>query len=214
MSQVPDRNAPGDGQAYPPPQYGQGSPPPQYGQGGPQTQYGQGNSQTQYGQGSPPPQYGQGNPQAMMASTPAYGMPGMSVPPGMYYDPESGLILPKGTTLASHGLRIGAYFLAGLLWIVTLFIGYVIWGAITWRDGRTPTQQLLGMRCWKPQTMTTATWGTMLLRGLSMAVIDGIAFGGLVSFVMFLVNKDRRTLYDHISGVVVLHDPNKVLSPV
>jgi len=196
MSQVPGWNAPGDGQAFPPPQYGQG------------------NQQAEYQQGNPQAQYGQGNPQAMMASTPAYGMPGMSVPSGMYYDPESALTLPNGTTLASPGLRIGAYFLAGLLWIVTLFIGYLIWGAITWRDGRTPTQQLLGMRCWKPQTRTTATWGTMLLRGLSMAVIDGIAFGGLVSFVMFLVNKDRRTLYDHISGVVVLHDPNKVLSPV
>jgi hypothetical protein len=44
-------------------------------------------------------------------------------------------------------------------------------------------------------------------------VIDYIALGGLVSFVMMLVNKDRRTLYDHISGIVLLQDPNKVLAP-
>jgi uncharacterized RDD family membrane protein YckC len=160
------------------------------------------------------PPAGQAYPQGGMMPAPGYVMPGMPVmptPPGMYYDAASGLTLPNGTQLASPGLRIGAYFLAGLLWIITLFIGYAIWGLITWGDGRTPTQQVLGMRCWKPQTGTNATWGTMFLRGLSMAVIDEIAFGGLVSFVMFLVNRDRRTLYDHISGVVVLHDPNKVL---
>jgi uncharacterized RDD family membrane protein YckC len=193
MSQVSDWNTPGGGQATPPPQYGQ-----------PQPQYGQ-----------PPPQYGQANPQAMMAPA-GYGMPGTApqVSPGMYYDQASGLTLPNGTTLASPGLRIGAYFLAGVLWTVTLFIGYAIWGLITWGEGRTPTQQLLGLRCWKLQERAPASWGTMFLRGLGMAILDYIAFGGLVSFVMFLVNKDRRTLYDHLSGVVVLHDPNKVLSPV
>jgi uncharacterized RDD family membrane protein YckC len=59
--------------------------------------------------------------------------------------------------------------------------------------------------------MQTATWGTMFLRGLCQWILDGIALGGLISFVMFLVNKDRRTLYDHVGGVVVLHDPNKAL---
>lgn len=153
------------------------------------------------------PPASQGYPQGGMTPAPGYGIPAMSVPQGMYYDAASGLTLPIGTQLASRGRRIGAYFLAGLLWTVTLVIGYAIWGLITWGDGRTPTQQLLGMRCWKPQTGTTATWGTMFLRGLSMAVLDSVAFGGLVSFVMFLVNRDRRTLYDHIAGVVVLHEP-------
>jgi uncharacterized RDD family membrane protein YckC len=149
-----------------------------------------------------------------IAPAPGLMMPGMAVAPvpdGMYYDAATGLTLPNGTELASHGRRIGAYFLAGLLWIVTLVIGYAIWGLITWGKGRTPTQQLLHMRCWKVREMTTASWGTMFLRGLCMWLLDGIAFGGLVSFVMFLVNKDRRTLYDLVSGVVVIHDPNDVL---
>ncbi len=93
-----------------------------------------------------------------------------------------------------------------------MFIGYAIWGLFTWKDGRTPVQQVLGMRCWKPQEMVNASWGTMLLRGVCQWVLDGIALGGLISFVMFLVGRDRRTLYDHISSVVVLHDPNEVLS--
>lgn len=147
---------------------------------------------------------------------PAPGMmaPGMAmapVPAGLYYDAATGLTLPNGTELASHGRRVGAYFFAALLWVVTLFIGYAIWGLVTWGKGRTPVQQLLHMRCWKVREMTTASWGTMFLRGLCMWVLDGFALGGLVSFVMFLVNKDRRTLYDLVSGVVVLHDPNDVL---
>jgi uncharacterized RDD family membrane protein YckC len=154
-----------------------------------------------------------GYPQGGLPPAPAVAVPGMGmpVPMGMYYDEASGLTLPNGTELASHGRRIGAYFLAALLWIVTLFIGYAIWGLITWSDGRTPVQQVLGMRCWKPQEMANATWGTMFLRGVCQWILDGIALGGLISFVMFLVGRDRRTLYDHISTVVVLHDPNKVL---
>ncbi len=147
------------------------------------------------------------------------GLPGLTppgmlvapVPAGMYYDARAMLTLPNGTELASHGRRVGAYFLASLLWIVTLVIGYAIWGLITWGKGRTPVQQLLHMRCWNTREMTIASWPTMFLRGLVMAA-EGSVLGGVVSFVMFLVNKDRRTLYDLLSGVVVLHDPNDVLN--
>ena len=41
----------------------------------------------------------------------------------MYFDPASGVLLPEGVVLASVGRRIGAWFLAIPLVIVTLFIG-------------------------------------------------------------------------------------------
>jgi uncharacterized RDD family membrane protein YckC len=145
---------------------------------------------------------------------PAPPVPGyQAVPPGLFFDQVTGLTIPQGTQVASVGIRVGAFFLAPLLTLVTLGIGYMIWGLITWANGQTPTQQVLGIRCWKPQEGVTANWGTMFLWGLSRSVIDSIAFGGLVSFVMMLANKDRRTLYDHISSVVLLQDPNKVLAP-
>jgi len=145
---------------------------------------------------------------------PAPPAPGyQAVPAGMFFDQATGLTIPQGTQVASVGIRVGAFFLSGLLSLVTLGIGYMIWGIITWANGQTPTQQVLGIRCWKPQEGVTANWGTMFLWGLSRSVIDSIAFGGLVSLVMMLANKDRRTLYDHISGVVLLQDPNKVLAP-
>jgi uncharacterized RDD family membrane protein YckC len=193
MSQVPDWNAPGAGQPTPPPQYGQA-----------------------YQQA---PQYGQVNQQGMMMPAPGYGMPGTGaapVPAGLYYDQLSGVLLPNGTQLASVGRRIGSYFLAGLLIIVTLGIGYLIWGAISWSKGQTPTQQLLGMQTWKPQTRTNATWGEQFLREVSR-LLYAIPFIGwivaIVSFFMFLSNKEHQAIHDQIGGTIVLHDPNRVLQP-
>ena len=74
-----------------------------------------------------------------------------AAPPGMYFDQVSGLNLPEGTELATVGRRIGSWFLAIPLAIVTLGIGYVIWGVIVWGRGQTPTQQVLGMRTWHPE---------------------------------------------------------------
>jgi uncharacterized RDD family membrane protein YckC len=53
----------------------------------------------------------------------------------------------------------------------------------------------------------------MALREIIGRIVENIAFGGLVSFIMMLASRDRRTLYDHIGGVIVLHDPDKVLQP-
>jgi hypothetical protein len=63
-----------------------------------------------------------------------YGQP-MTAPPGMYFDPASNLMLPQGVVLASVGRRIGAWALGVVLAIVTLGIGYIIWGAILWSKG-------------------------------------------------------------------------------
>ena len=150
----------------------------------------------------------------------AYGMPGMAppmpVPPGFYYDQLSGLVLPDGTQVASVGRRIGSYFLAALLSIVTLGIGYLIWGAITWSKGQTPTQSLLGMQTWKPQTRAITSWGEQFLRELSRLIYAIPLIGwiiAIVSFFQFVSGREHRTLHDSMGGTVVLYDPNKVLQP-
>ena len=57
------------------------------------------------------------------------------VPPGMYFDPGSGVVLPEGVRLASRG-RLGAAFcLAIPLFAVTLGVGYIIWGVVSWGRG-------------------------------------------------------------------------------
>jgi uncharacterized RDD family membrane protein YckC len=140
-----------------------------------------------------------------------YGVP--APPPGMYYDAESGLTLPQGVQLAGHGRRIGAYFLAIPLAIVTLVIGYIIWGLIVWSRGQTPALQVLGMRCWRPETRRVPGFWWMALREIVGRIIDGILsiITELTSFILFLTTKERKALHDYVAGTVVLHDPDKVL---
>ena len=72
-------------------------------------------------------------------------------------------------------------------------------------------QQCLGLQTWKPREQVNATWGTMFLRELAWLVLGVIPFAQLVSFIIFLSNKEHRTLDDSIASTIVLHDPNKVL---
>jgi uncharacterized RDD family membrane protein YckC len=159
---------------------------------------------------------GQAYPQAAVAPLNAYGAPGMA--PGMpgargfYRDESSGMTLPEGTTRASVGQRVGAYFLGMLLCIVTLSIGYVIWGLISWSKGQTPAQQVLNLQTWKLGTQTNATWGTMFLRGLCWEIC-GIPFLAVISLWTFFWGREHRPLHDMFASTVVLHDPNKVLRP-
>jgi uncharacterized RDD family membrane protein YckC len=140
--------------------------------------------------------------------------PTAMVPPGMHVDPVSGLFLPDGVELASIGRRVGAWFLAIPLAIVTLGIGYIIWGLIVWGRGQTPALQVLGMRCWRPETGRTATWGWMALREVVGRIAEGILsiITLLVSFILMCTGKERKTIHDYIAGTVVLRDPNNVLA--
>src|SRR5579875_2342454 len=169
---------PGDqGYAQPAPGYGQGA--PDYGQG-----YGQGGpgyASAQPGYGPSPQDYQQYAP--MPPAAPGYGQ--VAVPPGMYYDQESGLTLPQGTQLASSGRRIGAFFLRIVLAIVTLVIGYIVWGLIVWGQGTTPALQVLGMRCWRPEDNRVPGWGWMALRNVVGVIAESILgiFTQLASFI-------------------------------
>jgi len=169
--------------------------------------------------GSPPPAEEPSSappPPPPPAAAPPPPPPGYSAapPPGTYFDQVSGLNLPQGTELASHGRRIGAWFLAIPLSIVTLFIGYIIWGLIIWGRGQTPTQQVLGMRTWVPEGGERATWGRMALREIvGVGIVTSlILITEIVSFVLFLSGRERKALADHVAATVILRDPNNVLA--
>lgn len=203
-AQPPGEQPPSQGQV-PPPQYGQaqyGQPPGQPGQ----PQYGQPQAG---GWQTPPPL----PPTGAYPSAPMYAQPPNTDPAGRVLDPASGLYLPPGTELASAGRRIGAYFLAIPLFIVTLGIGYIIWGLILWSSGTTPALKVLKMKCWRVDTGTVPTWGRMLLRDFVGRIVDGVLsfITELVSFIMFLTTQRRQSLHDTIASTTVLYDPNKVL---
>ena len=154
---------------------------------------------------------------AAHAVTAGYGYgqyPAVPVPPGMYVDQESGLLLPDGTELASVGRRIGAGFLTIPLAIATLGVGYIIWGLIVWGNGQTPALQVLGMRAWRPETGRVAGFWFMALREIPGRIINHVL--GMVtlltSFVLFVAGRQHKALHDWIAGTVVLHDPDKVLA--
>jgi uncharacterized RDD family membrane protein YckC len=187
--------------AYPPPPSGYPPPPPS-------------------GFGSPPPGqpgYPPATPPFGSMPPPPYGYgqlaPG-NVPPGMFFDQNSGLALPQGTELASVGRRIGAWFLSIPLAIVTLGIGYLIWGLIVWGRGQTPALQVLGMRVWRPQDQRRASFGIMALREIIGRIADAILsiITYLTSFILMVTGKERKSLHDYVAGTVVLYDPNKVLA--
>ena len=135
-------------------------------------------------------------------------------PPGAAPYGAGPTALPQGVVLAPVGRRVGAYFLSIVLAIVTLGIGYLIWGAIVWGKGTSPALQVLGMRAVKEQTGQPATWGTMALRNIVGGFLQGILsiITLLVSFILFLTDDPRhRTIPDRIGGTIIVHDPNKVL---
>jgi uncharacterized RDD family membrane protein YckC len=125
-----------------------------------------------------------------------------------------GVVLPEGVVLAPIGRRIGAWFLAIPLSIVTLGIGYVIWGLIVWPQGSTPALKVLGMRVIRIQTGQPARFWTMALREIIGRFVEGILsiITLLISFILMCTRPDRRCLHDLISDTIVVHDPNKVLS--
>lgn len=127
--------------------------------------------------------------------------------------PAAAIVLPAGVELASHGRRIGAYFLAIPLAIVTLGIGYVIWGLIAWSKGTSPALQVLGMKVYRQEERAVASFWQMVLRDVVGVIVQSILsiITLLVSFILFLTRPDRRTLPDLIASTVVIYDPNKVL---
>jgi hypothetical protein len=98
------------------------------------------------------------------AAQPAYpapgGYPSAPPPPVGNYDP-SGLGLPQGVEMASRGRRVGAAFLAIPLVIVTLGIGYIIWGLILWGRGTSPALKVLGMKVYHIDQRQVPGFGRM-----------------------------------------------------
>lgn len=125
-------------------------------------------------------------------------------------------LLPPGVVLAPVGRRIGAYFLAIPLFIVTLGIGYIIWGLILWRQGTSPAFKVLKM--WVvPQTGGTPVgFGRMALRNIVGGIVQGILswITELISFILFLVRPLHQPLTDLVASTTVVHDPTGVYQQI
>ena len=130
------------------------------------------------------------------------------VPPGMYFDRGSWVVLPEGTRPARISQVIAAYALAVLLFILTLGAGYLVWAVVTWGQGQTPAQRLLGLRCWRPDPGRVAGRKHMAIRQVTGLLLNGELLAGV--FILF-VGESLNSVGDFFAGTTVLYDPENVL---
>lgn len=118
-----------------------------------------------------------------------------------------------GLPLSSKGKRFGGWLLEGLLVLVTLIIGWLIWSIIIWERGQTPAKSILGMRVMYLPTGRPAGRGQMALRELvGKVLLSAIPAYGLVSAIFVLVDGRRQGLWDKVASTVVVDDPNNVFN--
>jgi uncharacterized RDD family membrane protein YckC len=127
------------------------------------------------------------------------------VPPGMWFDPDTWLILPHGVRTAGKGRVAASFFLAIGLFIATLGLGYLIWQVVAWDQGQTPAQRLLGLRCWRRDTREVAGRRHMALRQVTGLFLNGEL---LMGPLLWLNSKELNSVGDVFAGTVVLYDPN------
>lgn len=78
--------------------------------------------------------------------------------------------------LASPWVRLGASLLNGVLVVVTLGIGYLVWTLVLWGQGTNPGKKICGLRVVKADTGRVANFGDMFVRNLLL--------GGIVMWLL------------------------------
>ncbi len=118
---------------------------------------------------------------------------------------------PEGVAVASPWKRLGSWFLEELLILVTLGIGWLIWGALVGSVGQTPAKQLLKLRVVRLSNQRPVGLGTMFwVRGLLAGFVAYFAIVFTVGVLLFMPFWDRRNqnIWDKVSGTVVVDDPD------
>lgn len=121
--------------------------------------------------------------------------------------------MPAGVRSSSTGRRFGAHLLDGLLALVTLYIGWMIWSWIVWRGGRTPAKQLLGMRTVKTGDLRPSGWWRMAWREFAKGVVLFIPVFGWVLAFWLMWDDDRQELWDKMAGTIVVDYPKHLPVP-
>jgi uncharacterized RDD family membrane protein YckC len=129
------------------------------------------------------------------------------VPPGMWFDPVTWLILPQGVRPAAKGRVAASWFLGVGLFAATLGVGYLVWALVTWTNGQTPAQRLLGLRCWRREPSGVAGRKHMALRQTTGLLNYELATG----LFIWLFSRSLNSVGDFFAATVVLHDPNHLL---
>ena len=107
---------------------------------------------------------------------------------------------------ASPLRRLFATILDGILFFLTLVIGYIIWWLIVLARGQTPGKQLLGIYA-ITRSGDRAGWGTMFVRQIVKAVAHSFVIGFFADAILLLLDdQDHRSLSDRVAGTIIVRD--------
>lgn len=124
---------------------------------------------------------------------------------------------PSGLTKkVTHNRRFwGDNLLEGVLFLVTLIVGWFIWLAFTAKTSQTPAKRLLDVYVLDVQTGQPISAGRVwvrevlikwLLLGAVSTITSGIA--GFVNSIWVLVDKNRQALHDKVASTIVVYAPS------
>ena len=113
-----------------------------------------------------------------------------------------------GVRAAGFLSRVVASLFEGLLFVLTLGIGYLFWMFfISFAQDQTPGKQLLGLMVYRTDG-TQPTWGMMFLREIVAKPILGYLLSavgiGFLDWLWILIDRDRQALHDKLVGTVVV----------
>jgi len=110
------------------------------------------------------------------------------------------------TQLASAGSRVGAALLDALLMVVTLFVGWLIWSIVLWKQSTSPAKKMLGMVVLDANTGAPASVKQMVMREVVGKWVVGSVTGvvTLASIVMLWATPRRQTVWDYIGTTTVV----------
>ena len=110
----------------------------------------------------------------------------------------------------------GTYILEGILFLVTLVIGWYIWLFFTAPTSQSPAKRLLSVYIIDLNDARTVTAGRVWIRDVVVKqILFGLiignltaGFGSLVDAIWVFFDKNRQTLHDKVVGSIVVYAPN------
>ena len=106
---------------------------------------------------------------------------------------------------ASPIRRMFADILDGVLFLLTLIIGYIIWWLIVLGRGQTPGKQMLGIQAVR-RNGNPSGWGNTFIREVVKAVAHAFVIGFFADLIMLLMDDDEhRSLSDRVADTIIVH---------
>jgi len=127
--------------------------------------------------------------------------------------PGHAVSAPVELVAASLAQRFGAFLLDGLLMVITLVVGWLVWSCFTFSQGQSPAKAILGHLVVHQDTRQAASWSDMFLRnvvlqfGLTLLSVVLLGLPLLVGGALIFAGDRRQTAWDRMVGTRVVVDP-------